>query len=70
MNMPKNAKGRWWGEIFKNADVGDHVIIAQFWDCTEVLLKDREGKHPMIACFRSMKHALEFCKINKLVVDE
>lgn len=66
MKLPKNLNKRYFGFVDYSVKPKTKVQIWQFWDCTEVNLLT--GSPTRVACFKSYKHAIEFCKLNNLVI--
>jgi hypothetical protein len=68
MKMPKGVNKRWWGESYVHVPRGVMVSINVFWDSTEVTWRRPRPDETYVACFKTEKHAREFCRLNGLVV--
>jgi len=65
MKMPKGVSRRWTGEIAKVVPAKTKVRVDQHWDFTEVCCVAPDD---LVAAFRAKKHAVEFCRMNRLEI--
>jgi hypothetical protein len=65
MLMPHGVSKRWFGEVTKSVKPLTGVRIDHHWNVTEVCTVKTDE---LVAAFRAGKHAVEFCKLNSLIV--
>lgn len=63
MQMPDGVSNRWPGEVSKVVPAGTKVRVDQHWNVVEVCEVDSDD---LVAAFTAGKHALEFCRLNRL----
>lgn len=64
--MPENISNRWWAEISIYPKKGERVIVSREKFCSVICRSNTRNTE--IGAFRSFKHALEFCRLNELMV--